>query len=970
MKKYIILLGILLGGLFLGGFSSESFAAEVNSISELESAVNEAESNATITLGEEFPLTIDRQISLKETAFQIIIDGEGKTLETKATGNPDSGVTMFSYGGGSGNADSTLTLENITLKGHGQSDTSKAIHAKGYHGNFILDNVIVDNFNGGDNGGAMLAGSNTIIRNSTFSNNTSYAAKAGYSGGAIGNHFFDSKMVITNSRFIGNSTPYTNGGGVGGQGGVMHFNYPGENADFEIKDNYFANNSAAKDTTSNLADGGVFSFWNIKQGVTINIEGNTFEGNIAGDDGGAMLIQAGEKISSGVTLKNNTFYKNQALGGDGGDTNSGGAIQVYGTNENAAISVDYINNTFVNNTAIYGGGAIGNGGEIVDGKEGKDVTGNFYNNLFAGNTADTNPSMNNIAGDFISAKSDSNIGLDNNVTMKDVFGFDTINISENYGTIQAGATVADETASIIPTLPIAPEKAADDQISTYINNIDLNQDQRGKPRPSEADFTAGLKADAGSVEMNWIKYDANGGTFALGSELTDYDGKIFYEGTNPTAYYQVGYDQLATSILNGEADLSATSSQESQKFLGWSENKEATEPDAGLEAGTSVTIKKGNQTLYAIYGNTAGADVTVRYIEVDSSGKNLGNLNPQQTLTGNIDEPFEAEYIKIPGYGLVEIKDGNGNSISKLTGVYTDQPQSIIFEYQKIPTKTGVVIVRYKDEAGKTIDDTDIYTGDVGSSYSSKVKAKTIPGYKLKTTPQNATGNFAEEVTEVTFVYEKDGSSESKLGSVTYLYQDEAGNTLADPITLAGNVGDIYPGENDNVFKTIPNYYLKAIRGSMTGSFIAGNKIVTLIYTQQPTNQGLLVVRYQDEDGHDIAAPEISLGEIGLAYQTNAKKIDNYTFKEVKGNVKGKYAEATTTVTYVYSANNASPAATNNQNTTSPGGTLPQTGNNATTKNLPQTGESKRMATILTILGVIVLAGVAFIVYRRREQTK
>lgn len=1117
MKKWTLVLSVWLSIIFIGGFSKKALGAPVNSIDQLESAVNNAKGNETITLSESFPEVIDRTIKLKETANQIIIDGNGQTFKTELGKN----VEIFSYGSGNGNATSTLTLQNMKLVGNGTSDRSKALSTNDYSGTFILDNVLIDSFNGGGHGGAIYLSADTIIKNSTISNNQQL--DHGHSGGAIGTKDgFSKKVEITNTRLINNCTPDVHGASVCGEGGAIHFHQPTASAVIELTDNYFEGNSAAKDVDASnekslLADGGAISFWNIKKGVTIDLEGNTFANNIAGDDGGAILIQATETISSGISLKNNTFYGNKALGKDSG-SNSGGAIQVFTTGFLRVSYVEYINNNFINNFATHDGGAIGNSGGAGGSSAGK-----FSNNLFVGNISNSSQlddKGNNIAGSSSESKKDSNVGFaDNKVKMKDVFGFETMNLSENYSTIMAGATV-DGSAAVIPTIPIAPEKAADDKIDNFVTGIDSVLDQRNRPRPSETDInTNGLKSDIGAVEINWIKYDANGGTFEINNELTSYDGKIYYEGANPTEYYQVGYDKLSETVVDGKNTLSATPDDPESEFLGWSKYKNATEPDEGLEAGTTITIQKGNEILYAVYQKKAAADVTVRYIEINEDGDEVQELG-KKILKGNIGEEYKAPFQEFGGYRLTEIRDSEGNITQTPVGKFTDEPQTIIFKYCKEQSSKGTVLVHHEDESGKPIAKSEVQTGESGAPYTTS--AKSISGYTLRTTPANAKGSFTDGVIEVTYVYSKDPVGQGKVivkyqdeagnnllpdgresveltgdinsvyaaelkefegytiktipdnfsglytdkeqevilvyrkgeagqrngvvlvhhvdeqgnplvkseatlgeidepyttnpktisgyevvnqtptnyrgtyrdgiitvtyvykktaietGNVTYHYQDQAGNKLADPKIISGEVGASYPGANDSILRNFDGYYLTDIEGEYAGLFTVEDKKVTLIYAKQtvPTiKQGLVIAKYQDENGNEIDDTVFSLGDIGSDYTTEQKKIDDYTFKEVKGNPIGKYIDETITVTYVYTKNTevgGGVTGTNNTGTTSRGSTLPVTssGNNATTKNLPQTGESKRMATILTIIGVIVLAGVAFIVYRRREQTK
>ncbi|USS89119.1 MucBP domain-containing protein [Fructilactobacillus cliffordii] len=67
---------------------------------------------------------------------------------------------------------------------------------------------------------------------------------------------------------------------------------------------------------------------------------------------------------------------------------------------------------------------------------------------------------------------------------------------------------------------------------------------------------------------------------------------------------------------------------------------------------------------------------------------------------------------------------------------------------------------------------------------------------------------------------------------------------------------------------------------------------------------GKVTVKYVDENGNEVATPEILTGNIGNDYETKEKHVDGYTFKEVQGNKLGKFSEEAQTVTYVYTKNN------------------------------------------------------------------
>lgn len=827
MKKdrWIVLFGFVLS-IFLLGAAGQTVSADevtVNTVADLQDAVKNAPENRKVTLGGSFPTYIGATIALVESPYQVEVDGAGITLQSTTS------KQLFSYGGGTGTTASSLTLKNFTLEGLGNN--TRALAVSGYKGEFILENTIVNNFHGYDDGGAFYTSGNTTLKNSTFSNNVNNAS--GYSGGAIASKGYSANFKAYNSKFIANETKQVGTGNVGGEGGAI-------------------------------------AFFNTVDGTDIQFDGNSFVRNIAGDDGGAILIQTNANISSAATFRNNTFYQNKALGQDV-SANNGGAIQIYangGIMEGRRAVVDYINNSFVENEAVYDGGAIGSSGYVTNLSAGR-----YANNLFAGNKSRT-ASKNNIADSNVTGAGniESNLGYDNgtvtSVTMENVFGTAPVGLVDNYNKITAG-TSGD--AIILPTVPIAPEKLADDQVE---NLREVNEDQRGLPRTA--------KADIGSVEIDWIKYDSNGGIFDLGTALSKYEGTIYYEGTQPETYYQVGYKDLNQTIPAG-TDLKAT--RDGYQFAGWSKEKDAKDPDENLAAGQTITIPKGNETLYAVWKKSE--PVTVHYMTYDEN-KKLVQISPDEILTGALGAEYHANIKQIDNYVFSGVKEGDS-----ITGFFSEEAKEITLIYTKAVKEQGIVLAQYQDESGKPLIGDEVMTGEVGSEYTTTQKV--IDGYVFKEVVGIPSGKYVLGITKVVYVYTK---IPAEQGKVIVHYQDEEQNSLSPDVELTGDIDDIYTAE----VKPFDDYVLKGIEGNVSGKFTAQDQEVTLIYAKKGsgTEKGVLIVDYQDEIGHPLLNSEVTIGEIDEDYETTQKSIDGYTFKEVQGNVTGKYVDGITRVTYIY----------------------------------------------------------------------
>ncbi|GAB2026798.1 MucBP domain-containing protein [Lactovum odontotermitis] len=732
IKTLVFCLSLIFGLFLLENLSTKASADEltVTTAADLQSAVNTAGGDRTIILGAGFPADITATIVLNERPHVIVIDGQGLTLQPNGTGK------ILTLNSSAGTSTSSLTIKNLNFDGLGGN--AQAISTSwGLRGTFILNNVRINDFHSSADGGAMNVMGNTTLQNCTFINNS--CTGGGYSGGAVAGSFYGGHLIVKNCKFINNQNMYVGSGPSGGEGGALWFYNPSSAAVFDFTNNYFEGNKAAETINSGgkakLADGGAVAFFNIVQGTNISFNGNTFYNNIAGDDGGAILIQTNDNITSGVLLQNNTFYQNRALGQDFSG-NSGGAIQIYANGspgQGRKAAIDYINNTFVENSAVYDGGAIGSSGYITNASAGR-----YANNLFAGNTSRT-AGRNNIADATASSVAGSgnletNIGYDNGtastVTMADVFGVAPVSLVGNYNGITAGTT---SDAVIIPTVPIAPEKLADDKVS---NLRDVNADAREFPRTAAADI--------GAVEIDWVKYDSNGGEFDLGAALAQYDGTIYYEGQKTNSYYQVGYKELNQIIPDGANELGAT--RLNFQFAGWSTDKNASEPDMAYQPGKTITIPKGNQTLYAVWKMPAvvvTGSVISKY--QDESGTRLAE---DETLTGVFGAVYQTIQKTIEGYVLKEIQ---GNA----SGTYTAGSQTVIYIYKKliITPGSGTVVIKYQDESGAALAADDKLSGTIGENY--QTTQKTIGGYNFKEVKGNASGKYTANSQTVIYIYTK-----------------------------------------------------------------------------------------------------------------------------------------------------------------------------------------------------------------------
>lgn len=252
----------------------------------------------------------------------------------------------------------TITQSGITINGNNHTLNAKNqirifnIQAS----NIVLKNINFINGNEshyryGNYGGAIYwQGSNGVLINSTFINNTVKDTAgaiywSGLSGKIINSTFKDntitgngqgaavywnrdsSSMKITNSTFINNKIL-----GSAGSGGALYWHTA---SNIEISNSIFINNSAT--------NGGAIR-WDYDEGTgSVTIANSTFINN-KGYYGGAIRSDR----SGNARIINSKFINNTATSSLGG-----GAVLWYNA-KNGQI----INSTFENNTAKYDGGAV------------------------------------------------------------------------------------------------------------------------------------------------------------------------------------------------------------------------------------------------------------------------------------------------------------------------------------------------------------------------------------------------------------------------------------------------------------------------------------------------------------------------------------------------------------------------------------------------------------------------------------
>ncbi|EAE6000943.1 class 1 internalin InlJ [Listeria monocytogenes] len=292
----------------------------------------------------------------------------------------------------------------------------------------------------------------------------------------------------------------------------------------------------------------------------------------------------------------------------------------------------------------------------------------------------------------------------------------------------------------------------------------------------------------------------------VGTVTTPFEAPQPIKGEDVTVHYldDKGEKLAADEVLSGNLDDPyASSAKDIPDYT------LTTTPDNAT--GTFTTTSQS--VTYVYTKNIVAAEpVTVNY--VDATGKTLA---PSETLNGNVGDTYNATAKQIDGYTL-------STEPTNATGQFTSSAQTVNYIYTKNPApEKGVVEIHYVDENNKQLSSATEISGTVGDNYTTE--PKTIDGYTLTTTPDNATGTFNTSSQTVTYVYTKNIEAAEP---VTVNYVDANGKTLAPSETLNGTIGDTY----NATAKQIDGYTLSAEPTNATGQFTSSAQTVNYIYTK------------------------------------------------------------------------------------------------------------------------------------------
>ncbi|HAA6495881.1 TPA_asm: hypothetical protein GF976_12535 [Listeria monocytogenes] len=371
-------------------------------------------------------------------------------------------------------------------------------------------------------------------------------------------------------------------------------------------------------------------------------------------------------------------------------------------------------------------------------------------------------------------------------------------------------------------------------------------------------------------------------------------------------------------------------------------------------ATSGVTIS--GYTLVATPSNKKGtfgaSNVTVNYVYKangyalittykDTQGKDLKPL-AIDTKTYNINDPYTATALNIPGYTLT-------TTPANEKGVFGASDETVNYVYK---ANDYTLTTTYKDANGKELQapKVDAKTYHIQDTY--KTTAAVIPGYTLVATPKNDQGTFGANNVTVNYVYQTNDYT------LTSTFKDAQGNELkaAEIDAQKYHIHDTYT----TIAAVIPGYTLEKTPTNETGTFNASDLQVNYVYK---ANDYQLTSTFKDQQGNEIALPTVDAKTYHIhdAYTTKARLIPGYSLVAAPKNQIGAFGTSDVTVNYVYKKDAIikpiTPAKPTILTIKTPASKVIKT--KVVKQTLPKTGDDDAgLLNLLRLIGLVLILGV------------
>ena len=391
-------------------------------------------------------------------------------------------------------------------------------------------------------------------------------------------------------------------------------------------------------------------------------------------------------------------------------------------------------------------------------------------------------------------------------------------------------------------------------------------------------------------------------------------------------------------------------------FVAVIHNANASEKTVTLKTYDDVTLPsqwviiangtKAGTTSLGTTGSTVTVPARSTMVLVDKTSFDNTSLDKKCTVTVN-------HIVNGQNYKTETLKGNEGTSyatspLSELTaqgyavtstgatsGTFSKAGATVTYTYTIDESKLGTVILKYQDaDTGASIHPDDTMKGLIGTHYA--CSALDISGYEWVTEPTGfGSGVFSETPQTIIFKYRAVEEENLKIHyynanswSAVCMYVYKGSGTSATQLSGA------WPGKA--MTKESDGWYVGEVNTTDSALFIANNNNAG---SQDPTGvgstgysvqgevwvksgkvypTGKVNVTYTTTDGKTLASEKLSgMADGSNKYTTSAKTFDGYTLTATPSNASGTFAQGTTTVNYVYKANQVIPEELKNNSTLS-----------------------------------------------------
>lgn len=269
---------------------------------------------------------------------------------------------------------------------------------------------------------------------------------------------------------------------------------------------------------------------------------------------------------------------------------------------------------------------------------------------------------------------------------------------------------------------------------------------------------------------------------------------------------------------------------------------------------TAPTVTNATKSIVSS-GTTRSVDITATAHDRNETLNAEGSGVSKYMITTNTNRPTESD---------LSWQDSNVFNVTQ-NGTYylwaMDAVGNISNYKEVVVNEICTVTSRYIDlnHPEIVLADPVVTYGTMGENYTTS--AKTIEGYKLDATPENATGIINNETVDVTYYYRK-------KSKVTINYLDTAGTKLTSSIVLDGAEGEPYTSE----LKTFNGYFSQGAPYNANGNFEAEDLVVNYVYDRELTTEPNVSIN-KEAEWKDI---EEGIAKITLTQtETVEEKVDN-----------------------------------------------------------------------------------------------